>query len=48
MTEWEKLLSGSVYNDFDEDLFNRRVRAKNCFDSTIKAMTAKLNSEIKL
>lgn len=31
MTEWEKLLSGSVYNDFDEDLFNRRVRAKKLF-----------------
>ena len=31
MTEWEKLLAGQVYNDFDEDLFNRRVEAKKLF-----------------
>ena len=31
MTEWEKLLAGQVYNDFDEDLFQRRIAAKKLF-----------------
>ena len=31
MTEWEKLQSGLVYNDFDPDLFQRRVAAKKLF-----------------
>lgn len=32
MTEWEKLQSGLIYNDFDEDLFRRRrVIAKKLF-----------------
>lgn len=31
MTEWEKLQSGKIYNDFDDDLFNRRVVAKKLF-----------------
>ncbi len=31
MTEWERIESGLVYNDFDADLFNRRVRAKKLF-----------------
>ena len=31
MTEWERLQQGLVYNDFDEDLFNRRVKAKKLF-----------------
>lgn len=31
MTEWEKLQAGLVYNDFDADLFNRRVAAKKLF-----------------
>ena len=30
-TEWEKLQSGEIYNDFDQDLFNRRVEAKKLF-----------------
>ena len=25
MTEWERLQQGLIYNDFDEDLFERRV-----------------------
>ncbi len=33
MTEWEKLLAGEVYNDFDPDLFARRVKAKKLFRS---------------
>lgn len=31
MTEWEKMQAGLVYNDFDRDLFNRRVEAKKIF-----------------
>lgn len=31
MTEWEKLQAGRVYNDFEEDLFKRRVAAKKLF-----------------
>ncbi len=31
MTEWERMQQGLVYNDFDEDLFNRRVIAKKLF-----------------
>ena len=31
MTEWEKLLNGQIYNDFDPDLFNRRIAAKKLF-----------------
>ena len=30
-TEWEKLQQGEIYNDFDQDLFNRRVEAKKLF-----------------
>ena len=31
MTEWEKMQAGLVYNDFDRDLFERRVEAKKIF-----------------
>lgn len=31
MTEWEKMQQGIVYNDFDEDLFKRRIEAKKLF-----------------
>lgn len=31
MTEWERLQSGLIYNDFDSDLFERRVAAKKLF-----------------
>ena len=31
MTEWEKLQNGWIYNDFDPDLFQRRVEAKKLF-----------------
>ena len=31
MTEWEKLQSGQMYNDFDNDLFQRRIAAKKLF-----------------
>lgn len=31
MTEWEKLQAGMIYNDFDDDLFQRRVEAKKLF-----------------
>lgn len=31
MTAWEKLQAGQMYNDFDPDLFQRRVEAKKLF-----------------
>lgn len=31
MTEWEKLQDGQMYDDFDDDLFQRRIRAKKLF-----------------
>lgn len=31
MTDWEKMQAGEIYNDFAEDLFNRRVEAKKLF-----------------
>ena len=30
-TEWEKMQDGEIYNDFDRDLFYRRVEAKRLF-----------------
>ena len=31
MTEWEKLQAGQMYNDFVDDLFQRRIVAKKLF-----------------
>ena len=31
MSEWEKIQKGKMYNDFDDDLFQRRIVAKNLF-----------------
>ena len=31
MTEWEKMQACQIYNDFDQDLFQRRVEAKRLF-----------------
>ncbi len=31
MTDWEKMQAGMIYNDFDSDLFQRRVQAKKLF-----------------
>lgn len=31
MTEWERLQAGLIYNDFDSDLFQRRIAAKKLF-----------------
>lgn len=31
MPEWQKLQAGEIYNDFDQDLFNRRIEAKQLF-----------------
>ena len=44
MTEWEKSQKGLIYNDFDEDLFNRRVEAKKLF----KAYNKTDDEEIEL
>lgn len=32
LTAWEKMQLDMIYDDFDEDLFNRRVEAKNIFN----------------
>ena len=44
MGEWEKMLNGEVYNDFDDDLFKRRVEAKKLF----KAYNATSDEETSL
>ena len=31
MTDWDKMQAGEIYNDFDRDLFERRVEAKQLF-----------------
>lgn len=31
MTEWERLQTGLIYNDFDSNLFQRRIAAKKLF-----------------
>lgn len=31
MSNWDIMLSGKMYNDFSEDLFQRRIRAKKLF-----------------
>lgn len=31
MTEWDKMQAHQIYDDFDADLFNRRVEAKKIF-----------------
>lgn len=33
MTDWEKLLSGQIYNDFSDDLFQRRRTAKKLYSA---------------
>ena len=33
MTAWERMQAGLVYNDFDSDLFQRRVAAKKIFNA---------------
>ena len=44
MTEWERLQQGLIYNDFDEDLFERRVAAKKLF----KAYNKTADDEVEL
>ena len=34
MTEWDKMQAHQIYNDFDADLFDRRVAAKKLFRLT--------------
>ena len=31
MTAWDKMQAHEIYNDFDGDLFSRRVEAKKLF-----------------
>ena len=44
MNTWERLQEGLVYNDFDEDLFQRRVKAKKLF----RAYNASDDDEVEL
>ena len=44
MNTWERLQAGLVYNDFDEDLFQRRVKAKKLF----RAYNASDDDEVEL
>ena len=43
MTEWEKLQKGLMYNDFDDDLFQRRISAKKLFRAYNKTDDEQLN-----
>ena len=31
MSEWSKMLKGEIYNDFSDELFQKRVEAKKLF-----------------
>lgn len=44
MSEWDKMLNQEVYNDFDQELFNKRVEAKKLF----KAYNKTSDDEIEL
>lgn len=46
MTERERMQQGRIYNDFDEDLFKRRVKAKKLFKAYNK--TGDEETELRL
>lgn len=48
MTEWNKMQAHQIYNDFDADLFERRVKAKNYSRNLTVPKTKKLNVVRKL
>ena len=48
MTEWEKLKQGLMYNDFDNDLFERRIRAKKIFKEYNKTDDSEVDKRRKL
>lgn len=41
MTEWDKMQEHQIYNDFDADLFDLRVEAKNCLRNLTVLKTKK-------
>lgn len=43
MTEWNKMQAHQICNDFDADLFERRVKAKNYLKNLTVQKTTKLN-----
>lgn len=45
MTDWEKLKQEMVYNDFDNDLFLKRVEAKNYSRLIIRQVMTRLTNE---
>lgn len=48
MTEWERMQKGLVYNDFDQDLFNKRVEAKKLFKAYNKTDDEKIDLRNKI
>lgn len=48
MTEWEKLKQGLIYNDFDKDLFDRRVQAKRLFKEYNKTDDSEVEKRQKI
>ena len=43
MTEWDKMQAHEIYDDFDADLFDRRVEAKKLF----KEFNATTDNEVE-
>lgn len=41
MNEWKKLQKGLIYNDFDDDLFQRRIVAKRLFHDILSFVNNK-------
>lgn len=48
MTEWERMQKGLVYNDFDQDLFNKRVEAKKLFKAYNKTEDEEIDLRNKI
>ncbi len=48
MEEWDRLQNGLIYNDFDQDLFNRRVKAKKIFRKYNKSKDNQIKKRNKL
>lgn len=43
MTAWDKMQKHQIYNDFDPDLFELRVKAKNYSRNSTVLKTKRLN-----
>lgn len=47
MTAWDKMQKHQIYNDFDPDLFELRVKAKNYLKNLTAPKTKRLNDAKK-